>query len=100
MPEILECLEFSERQEYQIPFTAETIEGISDWSSMRETFWHMVTFQQVISGRYEFMHPFKMSRLLDDEATEARQSFCQTVLPHAHQLTVYRQPTVIVGYLL
>ena len=87
MPEILECLEFSERQEYQIPFTAETIEGISDWSSMRETFWQMVTFQQVIGGRYEFMHPFKMSPLLDDEATEARQSFCQTVLPHAHQLT-------------
>ena len=88
----MECLQFSEREEYEIPFVAETIEGISDWSTLRGMFWKMAAFQLVIRGHYEFMHPFKMSPLLDGSSnpntTEARQSFCQTVLPYTHQIAM------------
>ena len=81
IPEILECLDWP-----KVPSLAESIEGIGDWSANRQRFWKNKNVDKVLTGEYQFLHPFKLSVLLESNATEAKKSFCQKVLPYMYQM--------------
>ena len=80
VPEIMECLEGPR----PMPFVAETIEFISDWSPNRKAFWHNRNVGKVLRGEYDAMHPFKLSPVLDPHADIPKKSFCQEILPALH----------------
>ena len=83
VPEILLCLTALQKASKK-PFHVEIIDGIGDWSSERRKFWKMANLREVLEGRYGFIHPFKMSPLLDKNHTEAAACFCNEVLPHMY----------------
>ena len=82
--EILECVD----EIKPLPKKAETIEYIAEWglSPVRDEFWKNPNLKRVLSGQYEAIHPFKLSPLLSQNASEARDCFCQEVLPYLYQV--------------
>ena len=85
VPEILLCLTAVQKASISsLPFQVEIIDGIGDWSGERGIFWKMANLREVLDGRYGFIHPFKMSYLLDRNQTEAAACFCNEVLPHMY----------------
>ena len=82
VPEIVECLDWPK----PVPHTAETMEMISDWTLERGQFWNQPeNVDKILTGQYAGLHPFKLSHLLSQNATEPRAAFCQRIMPYVHK---------------